>query len=198
MAFSRALFSAAPAFRHRAQIHCWLRNARLAAARHYAGKCGRAFARSYKQFLEENMKFLRSIIPMLIIAFTLIFAANSNAGPTDSPKPLLIYCIDVEGGQATLFLTPMGESLLIDTGWDGFGGRDADRIVAAAKDAGISKIDYVLITHYHSDHVGGVMQLAARIPVGAFIDHGDNMEKDNAPTMTGWNAYQQLLARGKY
>ena len=144
------------------------------------------------------MKFLRSIIPMLIIAFALIFAANSNAGPTDSPKPLLIYCIDVEGGQATLFLTPMGESLLIDTGWDGFGGRDADRIVAAAKDAGISKIDYVLITHYHSDHVGGVMQLAARIPIGTFIDHGENMEKDSAPTMTGWNAYQKLLATGKY
>jgi len=142
------------------------------------------------------MKFLQRTIRILIA--TLIFPLSSHATPAANEKPLLIYCVDVEGGQATLFITPMGESLLIDTGWDGFDGRDADRIVGAAKDAGISKIDYVLITHYHSDHVGGVTQLAARIPIGTFIDHGDNMETDNAPTMTGWNAYQKLLASGKY
>ena len=142
------------------------------------------------------MKFLRCAIPALVVA--LIFAQTLPAAPAGTDKPLLIYCIDVEGGQATLFVTPQGESLLIDTGWDGFGGRDADRIVAATKDAGISKIDYVLITHYHSDHVGGATQLAARIPIGTFIDHGDNSETNDAPTMTGWNAYQKLLATGKY
>jgi beta-lactamase superfamily II metal-dependent hydrolase len=120
------------------------------------------------------------------------------AAPRGNEKPLQIYFIDVEGGQATLFVTPAGESLLIDTGWDGNNGRDRDRIAAAAKDAGISKIDYVLITHYHSDHVGGATQLAARIPIGAFIDHGDNMETSDAPTMTGWRAYQKLLDTGKY
>jgi len=70
--------------------------------------------------------------------------------------------------------------------------------VAAAKEAGLSKIDYVLITHYHSDHVGGVTQLAARIPIGAFIDHGENSDVKDEPTLTGWRAYQQLLAEGKY
>ena len=142
------------------------------------------------------MNFFRFAIPLLTIAF--IFSQGLCATPAANEKPLQIYCIDVEGGQATLFVTPQGESLLIDTGWDGFGGRDANRIVAAAKDAGISKIDYVLITHYHSDHVGGAAQLAARIPIGTFIDHGDNTETNDAPTMTGWNAYQKLLATGKY
>ncbi|HWZ98707.1 MAG TPA: MBL fold metallo-hydrolase [Candidatus Dormibacteraeota bacterium] len=139
---------------------------------------------------------LRSILGVVFLAA--LCAATSPLAPAQTAKPLLVYCIDVEGGQATLFVTPAGESLLIDTGWDGFGGRDADRIVAAAKDAGLSKIDYVLITHYHSDHVGGVTQLAARIPIGAFIDHGDNSETHDEPTMTGWRAYQKLLAEGKY
>jgi competence protein ComEC len=97
-----------------------------------------------------------------------------------------------------LFVTPKGQSLLIDTGWVGNDGRDADRIVAAAKSAGISKIDFVLVTHFHNDHVGGAPQLTARIPVGTFIDHGENRESTDAPTVEVWKAYQQLLATGKY
>ncbi len=111
---------------------------------------------------------------------------------------LHIYFVDVEGGQATLFVTPAGQSFLIDTGWSGNDGRDADRIVAAARKAGISKIDYVLITHFHDDHVGGAPQLAAHIPVGTFIDHGENRETTNAVTVKGWQAYQALLTTGKY
>src|SRR5207244_10539093 len=65
--------------------------------------------------------------------------------------------------QATLFVTPGGQSLLIDTGWPGNDGRDADRIVAAARKAAINKIDFVLVTHFHQDHAGGLTQLAARI-----------------------------------
>src|ERR1700741_2270395 len=84
-------------------------------------------------------------------------------------KPLEIFFIDVEGGQSTLFVAPGGQSLLIDTGWGYNAFRDANRIAAAAKLAKIKKIDYVLITHYHADHVGGVPQLVQKIPVGTFI-----------------------------
>lgn len=111
---------------------------------------------------------------------------------------LHIYFVDVEGGQATLFVTPAGQSLLIDTGWPGNGSRDADRIVAAAHKAGISKIDYVLITHFHEDHVGGAPQLAARIPIGTFIDHGENRETTDASAVKNWQAYQALLPTKKY
>jgi competence protein ComEC len=121
-----------------------------------------------------------------------------GAAPATHPDDLRVYFVDVEGGQATLFVTPEKKSLLIDTGWAGNEGRDADRIVAAAKLAGISRINYVLITHYHADHVGGVPQLAARIPVDAFIDHGENRESGDADTTKGWRAYQELLAGNRY
>src|SRR5690349_2693429 len=106
-------------------------------------------------------------VATILLVLVLHFPCASGASTTS----LRIYFVDVEGGQATLFVTPTGQSLLVDTGWPGFNGRDADRIVAAAKDAGLSKIDYVLITHFHMDHVGGVPQLAERIPIGALIDH---------------------------
>jgi beta-lactamase superfamily II metal-dependent hydrolase len=120
------------------------------------------------------------------------------AKPAPTPKALQIYFIDVEGGQSTLFVTPAGQSLLIDTGWPDNAGRDADRIVAAAMLAGISRIDYLLLTHYHTDHVGGVPQLAARIPIGTFIDHGPNRETTEAATEQGYLAYQALLHMGNF
>src|SRR5258708_28345045 len=126
----------------------------------------------------------------------LAIAAWANPLPA-TRNSLQVYFVDVEGGQATLFVTPKGQSLLIDTGWPGHDGRDADRIVAAAKKAGLSKIDYVLITHFHEDHVGGAPQLAARIPIGTFIDHGDNRETSDAPTNQVWHSYQELLATKK-
>lgn len=112
-----------------------------------------------------------------------------------SAKPLQIYFVDVEGGQATLFVTPQGKSLLIDTGWPGFNGRDADRIAAVAKLAGITKIDFVLLTHYHQDHAGGVTQLAAKIPVGTFLDHGENREPADSATGQVFRDYQAFLAK---
>jgi len=134
-----------------------------------------------------------------------LFAAAAVAGSMvlagAQSKPagdkLHIYFIDVEGGQATLFVTPEKQSLLIDTGWPGNNGRDADRIVAAAKKAGLSKIDYVLITHYHADHAGGIPQLVARIPVGTFLDHGPNREFDKGITEKDYSDYQAYLATGK-
>jgi beta-lactamase superfamily II metal-dependent hydrolase len=128
----------------------------------------------------------------------LLLSAALAMPPAKTQQSLQIYFVDVEGGQATLFVTPARQSLLIDAGWPGNDGRDADRIVAAAKNAGISKIDYVLITHFHNDHGGGALQLAARIPVGTFIDHGENRQTTDATTQKVWQAYQELLTTGKY
>src|SRR5690348_1059422 len=140
---------------------------------------------------------LRAVL-LAFAALTILLAPIAGWAEAGAKGKLQIYVIDVEGGQSTLFVTPTGQSLLIDTGWPDHNGRDADRIVAAARQAGISRIDYVLLTHYHVDHVGGVPQLVARIPVGTFIDHGPNREITDAGTEHGWEAYQRVLATGKY
>ena len=133
-----------------------------------------------------------AIVGAIVALAFLELAESSPALP--EPKPLEIYFVDVEGGQATLFVTPAGQSLLIDTGWPGNAGRDADRIVAAAKKASLSKIDFVLLTHYHVDHAGGAPQLLAKIPVGTFIDHGVNREPGDQPTEQSWENYQKLVS----
>ncbi len=124
---------------------------------------------------------------LLGIASMQVRAQPSNA--------LQIYFIDVEGGQATLIVTPAGDSLLIDTGWPLE--RDTQRISAVAKLAKLTKIDYVLITHYHQDHVGGVPALVGAIPVGTFIDHGP-LREPGEPMDDDYAAYQKVLATGKY
>jgi beta-lactamase superfamily II metal-dependent hydrolase len=145
-----------------------------------------------------KMQRLRWIYLLAACAFLFAFTANPVLAAR-ATGDLQVYFVDVEGGQASLFVTPAGQSLLIDTGWPGNAGRDADRIVAAAKLAGISKIDYVLLTHYHNDHSGGVPQLVERIPVGTFIDHGANIDtKPGGATLEVWEAYQKVLATGKY
>ncbi len=73
---------------------------------------------------------------------------------------------------------PSGQSMLVDAGWPGADRRDALRIAAAARDAGVTRIDYLITTHYHMDHVGGVPNVAAILPVGTFVDHGDSVERD--------------------
>ena len=144
---------------------------------------------------------MRELLAKGIFTVALSLSLGPFAGAAPAPearKTLLIYFVDVEGGQSTLFVTPEGKSLLTDTGWPGNNGRDADRIAAAAKDAGIKKIDFVLITHYHDAHVGGAPQLAAKIPVGTFIDHGELRETNDDSAKRVFSAYQQLLATGKY
>jgi competence protein ComEC len=113
------------------------------------------------------------------------------SGPVMAQE-LSIYAIDTEGGKATLIVTPEKESVLVDAGWP-FDARDADRIAAAAKDAGISRIDYLLVTHYHIDHVGGVAWLLERLPVAHFIDHGPTTEHDNQGEQL-YEAYERAVA----
>ena len=149
-------------------------------------------------------------LALLAGSFTQISPAQATAA-----KPLLIYSIDVEGGQATLFVATSGASLLVDTGWPNVNsrdpdpyqkglhdagvpdqtGRDAGRIQAAMRDAHITRLDHVLITHYHTDHVGGVTELAKRVPIGEFLDHGDNRE-DSDITRHDFAAYLKA-AQGK-
>lgn len=133
----------------------------------------------------------RVLVAVLSLCAVLVIPCAGAATPAG--RSLQIYFIDVEGGQSTLVVSPSGESLLIDTGWPGYEGRDADRILAAAHQAGIAKIDYVLITHYHRDHVGGVPQLVEGIKVGTFLDHGPNLE-DSAVTRTDYAAYEKAIA----
>ena len=119
-----------------------------------------------------------------------------SAGTARTKEGLRIYFVDVEGGQSTLFVTPEGHSLLIDTGWAGNNGRDTERIIAAAKDAGIHRLDFVLLTHYHLDHAGGFLQLAEKMPIGTVIDHGENRETGDFVTQQVWQGYQQYVAKG--
>jgi len=131
----------------------------------------------------------------IVLAATLLSFADART-QTPSRTALDVFFIDVEGGQATLFVTPAGESMLVDAGWAGFEGRDAGRIEAAAKQAGVSRLDYLLVTHYHADHVGGVPEIARRLPVRTFVDHGATVEQGERPAAL-FNAYVDATASGK-
>ena len=109
---------------------------------------------------------------------TVLVATTASSQTQDT---LDIYVIDVEGGEATLFVAPSGESMLIDTGWPGFDGRDADRIVAAAQNAGLTRIDHLIVTHFHTDHMGGAEQLADRLPIVNYLDHGTTVDEGERP-----------------
>jgi beta-lactamase superfamily II metal-dependent hydrolase len=124
------------------------------------------------------MKRLRKTTVLILLWFVGgTFALAAERGQLE------IYFIDVEGGQATLIVTPKKESLLIDAGYAAQGGadsrlgdpahaRDPGRIVAAMRDAGVTRIDYLLVTHFHRDHIGGIPELARLVPIGTYIDHG--------------------------
>ncbi|HWR51076.1 MAG TPA: MBL fold metallo-hydrolase [Bryobacteraceae bacterium] len=131
---------------------------------------------------------MRSFVTIAILAFCSLLPARA--------KDLKIYFIDVEGGQATLIVSPSGQSMLVDAGWPGNNGRDADRIVATARKAGVKQIDYLLVTHYHLDHVGGVEALAAKFPIKNFVDHGENTETGRQATELS-ASYEKARAKGK-
>ncbi len=151
-------------------------------------------------FRNQLLSRLVRLIPTLLLpacALAMLIAAQPLAvsAQANTAKHLLIYSIDVEGGQATLLVAPSGASLLVDTGWPGADGRDAQRIQTAMHDAGIFRIDHVLITHFHTDHVGGVPELVKRVQVGEFLDHGLNRE-DSDITRHDFAAYLKAI-KGK-
>lgn len=144
----------------------------------------------------------------------LVVAAVRAAAP---PQELLVYFIDVEGGQSTLLVTPARETLLVDAGFGGAGAfesrpgdpakaRDPNRIRAAMRDAGVERIDYLLITHFHRDHMGGVPELAQLVPIGTFIDHGsayppeDRVKPDLVDPLdaAAYDDYLPVRARGRH
>src|SRR5213083_2271043 len=117
---------------------------------------------------------MHSILMFLLAVVLLAPAAAAQNRPA---KTLDIYVMDVEGGDSQLYVSPSGESVLIDTGNAGAAAvRDADRIMAAVRYAGIKQIDHLITTHYHGDHIGGLPEVAKRIPIQEFIDHGPNVQ----------------------
>lgn len=136
--------------------------------------------------LEPRLLF-RALVVLLCICMLQMAQAQSK-----SAKKLLIYSIDVDGGQTTLIVSPSGASMMVDTGWPDRDGRYFPRIQTAMKDAGVTRIDHVLITHYHVDHVGGVADLLKHVEVGEFIDHGENREDTNMGRQ-GYAAYLKAI-----
>src|SRR5262244_513007 len=114
-------------------------------------------------------------------------------------KTLNIYVVDVEGGNATLFVAASGESLLIDTGNGGpAAARDAGRIMAAMKDAGVQQVDHLITTHWHGDHFGGMAELASKVTIKEFIDHGGNVQPAQAADDFLKTTYPQLYGKAKH
>ena len=135
----------------------------------------------------------------LMLALLIGLGAPLGAAHAQTGKPLNIYVVDVEGGNATLFAAPSGQSLLIDSGNGGPAAvRDAERILAAAKDAGVTQIDHLITTHWHGDHFGAMAELAGRIPIKQFIDHGGNVQPQEGADEFLRNVYPTLYAKGTH
>jgi len=140
----------------------------------------------------ERLMSLRTSLALMSVLLPTALAAQQRT-------TLDIYVIDVEGGNATLFVAPSGESVLIDTGNVGPAAvRDADRIAAAARDAGISRINTLITTHWHGDHYGGMAEVAKRLPIGHFIDHGPNVQPAAAVDEFLQKVYPGLFANAKH
>src|ERR1044071_734998 len=134
----------------------------------------------------------------IVCLLALAALATPARAQTPASKGLEIYVVDVEGGNATLFVTPSGETVLIDTGNGGTqAARDASRIVEAARDAGVTKIDHLIITHWHGDHFGGLADLAAKVPIREYIDHGPNVQPAELADAFLKDTYPQLIAKAK-
>ena len=135
----------------------------------------------------------------VLALMALALCAANAAAQGQARKGLDVYVIDVEGGNAVLFVSPSGESLLMDTGNVAPGAvRDAGRIMAAVKDAQLKQIDHLIITHWHGDHFGGLAELAPQIPIKEFIDHGPNVQPGQAADDFLAKTYPQIIANAKH
>ncbi len=133
-----------------------------------------------------------------IVVAAVLVGASPGAQPARG-KALNIYVVDVEGGNATLFVSPTGGSVLIDTGNGGAAAaRDVGRIMAAVKDAGLTQIDHLITTHWHGDHFGGMAELAGQIPIRHFVDHGANVQPAAAADEFLTKIYPALYAKGRH
>ncbi len=128
---------------------------------------------------------------LLSILFLLMFPALLHAART-----LEIYIIDTEGGKAMLIVSPSGQSMLVDAGFPGNNDRDTNRIVEAARAAGVDKLDFLVVTHYDLDHVNNVPATVAKIPVDTFVDHGPAVVADPG-TARALAAYLDVAAKAK-
>ena len=136
--------------------------------------------------------------PALIGLLALASLVASPAAQTRARQTLDIYVVDVEGGNATLFVSPSGESLLMDTGNGGAAAvRDADRIMAAITDAGLTQVDHLITTHWHGDHFGAMAEVANRIPIRHFIDHGPSVQSQPASDAFLKDVYPGLYGKAK-
>jgi competence protein ComEC len=137
------------------------------------------------------MKRLAAVV-LSLAALTAPMSAQRAGAPG---KALQIYIVDTEGGKAALWVSPSGQSLLIDSGNPG--DRDLNRIMAAIKDAGVKQIDFLISTHYHGDHIGGLVELAKQIPIAHYIDHGPTVE--TRQQVQGFDAaYAELYGKAKH
>jgi competence protein ComEC len=135
------------------------------------------------------------------IAKMMACVVSALAAPLIAQTPALdIYVIDVEGGNAVLFVSPSHESLLMDTGNAGAvaAPRDAARILDAMKDAGVERIDHLITTHWHGDHFGGMAELAAKAPIREFIDHGPNVQPGELADTFLKGTYPKLYAGARH
>jgi len=126
---------------------------------------------------------IRSALAILVTTFSITVDIHA--------ENLSIYWIDVEGGAATLIITPSRRAILMDAGWSRADSRDSKRIKAALDDAKMGRIDYFIASHFHRDHVGGLLDLSKTVEIGTFIDHGESVEV-SPERRQPWESYQRI------
>jgi beta-lactamase superfamily II metal-dependent hydrolase len=139
---------------------------------------------------------MRRPVRLTLAALGLMFVASPGVTQSQRQETLDVYYLDMEGGGGTLVVSPSGGSLLIDAGFPEL--RDAERILAVAKQIGLTQIDYFVATHFHSDHIGGVASLVGKLPIRTFVDHGEPMEPQSARGAEVYERYVQARDSGEH